>query len=165
MSSEGGSTRVLGLAPVAPAASLPPGATVGDWRIVRQIAAGGFGVVYEVVHVGHGTRGALKALHGHLLTSPEMVARLVREAQVIAQLRHPNIVELLAADTDLAGQPYLVMEYLEGEDLGNALAVRGRLAPYEYPREIEFIDALPMTTTGKVQRKELRKREESKQKA
>jgi acetyl-CoA synthetase len=40
--------------------------------------------------------------------------------------------------------------------------VRGRLAPYEYPREIEFIDALPMTTTGKVQRKELRKREELK---
>jgi acetyl-CoA synthetase len=43
--------------------------------------------------------------------------------------------------------------------------VRGRLAPYEYPREIEFIEALPMTTTGKVQRKELRKREESKLKA
>jgi acetyl-CoA synthetase len=43
--------------------------------------------------------------------------------------------------------------------------VRGRLAPYEYPREIEFIDALPMTTTGKVQRKELRKREEAKLKA
>jgi acetyl-CoA synthetase len=39
--------------------------------------------------------------------------------------------------------------------------VRGRLAPYEYPREVEFIDALPMTTTGKVQRKELRKLEES----
>jgi len=41
--------------------------------------------------------------------------------------------------------------------------VRGLLAPYEYPREIEFIDALPMTTTGKVQRKELRKREQAKQ--
>jgi acetyl-CoA synthetase len=40
--------------------------------------------------------------------------------------------------------------------------VRARLAPYEYPREIEFIDALPMTTTGKVQRKELRKLEETK---
>jgi acetyl-CoA synthetase len=40
--------------------------------------------------------------------------------------------------------------------------VRARLAPYEYPREIEFIDVLPMTTTGKVQRKELRKLEESK---
>ena len=43
--------------------------------------------------------------------------------------------------------------------------VRGRLAPYEYPREIEFIDVLPMTTTGKVQRKELRKREEAKRRA
>jgi acetyl-CoA synthetase len=43
--------------------------------------------------------------------------------------------------------------------------VRGRLAPYEYPREIEFIEALPMTTTGKVQRKELRKREEAKQRS
>jgi acetyl-CoA synthetase len=43
--------------------------------------------------------------------------------------------------------------------------VRGRLAPYEYPREIEFIDALPMTTTGKVQRRQLRQREEANLKA
>ncbi|TAK42903.1 MAG: AMP-binding protein, partial [Betaproteobacteria bacterium] len=40
--------------------------------------------------------------------------------------------------------------------------VRGRLAPYEYPREIEFIGALPMTTTGKVQRRELRQRDAAK---
>jgi acetyl-CoA synthetase len=54
--------------------------------------------------------------------------------------------------------------YSPGEGLVGEIQshVRGRLAPYEYPREIEFIDALPMTTTGKVQRKELRKREESK---
>jgi acetyl-CoA synthetase len=46
-------------------------------------------------------------------------------------------------------------------DLVEALQahVRGRLAPYEYPKEIEFIDALPMTTTGKVQRRVLRLRE------
>ncbi|NLD70516.1 MAG: hypothetical protein GX644_17095, partial [Limnobacter sp.] len=37
--------------------------------------------------------------------------------------------------------------------------VRGKLAPYEYPKEIEFIDELPMTTTGKVQRRVLRLRE------
>jgi acetyl-CoA synthetase len=43
--------------------------------------------------------------------------------------------------------------------------VRGKLAPYEYPKEIEFIDALPMTTTGKVQRKVLRLREEEKARA
>jgi acetyl-CoA synthetase len=43
--------------------------------------------------------------------------------------------------------------------------VRGKLAPYEYPKEIEFIDALPMTTTGKVQRRVLRLREEENAKA
>jgi acetyl-CoA synthetase len=41
--------------------------------------------------------------------------------------------------------------------------VRGKLAPYEYPKEIEFIDALPMTTTGKVQRKVLRELEITRQ--
>jgi acetyl-CoA synthetase len=54
----------------------------------------------------------------------------------------------------------------DGAQAGDALIaelqshVRGKLAPYEYPKEIEFIDALPMTTTGKVQRNVLRKREE-----
>jgi acetyl-CoA synthetase len=43
--------------------------------------------------------------------------------------------------------------------------VRGKLAPYEYPKEIEFIEALPMTTTGKVQRRVLRLREEERAKA
>jgi acetyl-CoA synthetase len=43
--------------------------------------------------------------------------------------------------------------------------VRGKLAPYEYPKEIEFIDALPMTTTGKVQRRLLRLREEERARA
>jgi len=43
--------------------------------------------------------------------------------------------------------------------------VRGRLAPYEYPKEIEFIDALPMTTTGKVQRRVLRQQEEERARA
>ena len=41
--------------------------------------------------------------------------------------------------------------------------VRGKLAPYEYPKEIEFIESLPMTTTGKVQRRVLRMREEERQ--
>ena len=57
--------------------------------------------------------------------------------------------------------------YSPGEGLVQEIQdhVRGRLAPYEYPREIEFIEALPMTTTGKVQRKELRRKEEEKLKA
>ena len=49
-----------------------------------------------------------------------------------------------------------------GEDVAELQAhVKGKLAPYEYPKEIEFIDALPMTTTGKVQRRVLRLQEEA----
>ena len=60
-----------------------------------------------------------------------------------------------------AGHAHLAtLRALKKEPLASA-----RLAPYEYPREIEFIDALPMTTTGKVQRKELRRREEANLKA
>ena len=55
-----------------------------------------------------------------------------------------------------SGTPQLVKELQQH--------VRGKLAPYEYPKEIEFIDALPMTTTGKVQRKLLRLREEERAK-
>ena len=55
-----------------------------------------------------------------------------------------------------AGSPALVAELREH--------VRGKLAPYEYPKEIEFLDSLPMTTTGKVQRRVLRLREEERKK-
>jgi acetyl-CoA synthetase len=55
-----------------------------------------------------------------------------------------------------AGSAQLVAELQEH--------VRGKLAPYEYPKEIEFIDSLPMTTTGKVQRRVLRQREEERKK-
>jgi acetyl-CoA synthetase len=86
-------------------------------------------------------------------------------------VRHPAV-----ANAAVIGKPdetrgaivkaFIVLQ--PGQEKSDALVeeiqkhVRGRLAPYEYPREIEFIDALPMTTTGKVQRKELRKREEAK---
>jgi serine/threonine protein kinase len=104
---------------------------VGSWRVLRHVATGGFGTVYEVEHATGGGRGALKLLHPHLIASPEMVARLVREAQVIAQARHRHVVELLDAGTDADGQPFLVMEYLEGCDVNAYLAARGRLAPAE----------------------------------
>jgi acetyl-CoA synthetase len=63
---------------------------------------------------------------------------------------------------------YVVLSsgFSASDDLVQALQqhVRGLLAPYEYPKEIEFIDALPMTTTGKVQRRVLRLREEERAK-
>ncbi len=123
--------RLAEPAGVAHAPELAAGELVDDWQIVHAIARGGFGSVYEAVHRGSGQRAALKLLHAHLLASPEMVARLVREAEVIARLRHPNVVELVAAGLATDGRPYLCMELLTGEDLAALLARRGRLAPPE----------------------------------
>jgi eukaryotic-like serine/threonine-protein kinase len=104
------------------------GRDLGGWHVDDVIAAGGFGVVYAVTR-DDGRRGALKALHAHLVESPDMVGRLLREAQAIARLRHPAVVELL--DTGVAddGRPYLVMELLEGVDLARSLRETGRRTP------------------------------------
>ena len=105
------------------------GRVVAGWRVVRHIATGGFGSIYEVVREGDGRIGALKILHAHFLKSAEMVTRLVREAEIIGRLQHPHIVELLGAGLDHAGRPYLVMELIDGPDLAQVLRKQQRLAP------------------------------------
>ncbi len=87
-------------------------------------------------------------------------------------VRHPAVANAAVIGKDDAARGQIVKAFIvlqPGQVASKSLVdeiqahVRGRLAPYEYPKEIEFLDALPMTTTGKVQRKELRKREQQKQ--
>jgi acetyl-CoA synthetase len=83
-------------------------------------------------------------------------------------LGHPAVVNVAVVPKPDAERGAVVKAFVvlaEGRRGDAALVdelqrhVRGKLAPYEYPKEIEFIDALPMTTTGKVQRRVLRERE------
>lgn len=102
---------------------------IGAWRLVRPLATGGFGAVMEVVREADGVRGALKRMQGAHAASPTAVARFVREAAVLRDLQHANIVRLLDAGVD--EQPYLVMELLDGETLEHRLARTGRLGVAE----------------------------------
>ncbi|MEZ4399900.1 MAG: serine/threonine-protein kinase [Kofleriaceae bacterium] len=119
------------------ACEFEPGEHVGDWVVEASIATGGFGRVYQVAHVHSQRPGALKVLHPHLVTSPELAARLAREAAIIAQLRHPSIVGLLDAGVTQVGAPFLVMELLRGTDLGAVIDARGRFELAECLRVLE----------------------------
>ena len=99
-----------------PAAALPvaPG-SVGGYQIERELGAGGFGIVYLAYDPGVKRRVALKVMHPGRLDQPEAVRRFQREAQAIARLQHPGIVQLYDYSRD--GPPYyLVTEYVEGVD-------------------------------------------------
>jgi tRNA A-37 threonylcarbamoyl transferase component Bud32 len=108
--------------------ALGPGEPVGDWLVVRALGGGGFGAVYEVRHRTTGQRAALKLLHAYLVKAPAIVARFDREATAIGRLRHPNVVELIAAGLSDDGRPYFCMELLDGEDLAAAVERSGPLS-------------------------------------
>jgi eukaryotic-like serine/threonine-protein kinase len=104
----------------------------GRYRVVRCLAAGGMGAVYEVVHLETDRRRALKVMHPHMFQSEEMRERFKREARIAAQVDSEYIVDVLDAGVDEATQmPFLVMELLRGEELGDRLKRMGRLPPEE----------------------------------
>ncbi|MGH7294554.1 MAG: protein kinase domain-containing protein [Polyangiaceae bacterium] len=92
------------------------GARLGAYEIVRLLGHGSSASVFEGLHVPLGRPVAIKLLHEHLADDPRIRNRFLREGQVIARLRHPNIVEALDVGV-FEDLPYLVMELLVGGDL------------------------------------------------
>jgi serine/threonine-protein kinase len=100
----------------------------GTYQLAGILGVGGFGAVYEATHARLGGRVAVKVLREDVAQHTVLVARFHREAEITARLRHPNIVQVLDFNTTAAGLPYLVMELLEGEDLGRVFR-RRRVLP------------------------------------
>ena len=91
------------------------GRQLGAWRIVEVIGRGGMGAVYAVERSdgAYAQRAALKLIRA-AADSPAARERFLRERQLLAQLRHPNIATLLDGGFSDEGDPYFVMEYVDG---------------------------------------------------
>jgi serine/threonine-protein kinase len=104
-----------------------------------RIGQGGMGEVYEASHVRLPGRFAVKILRPDLLTNREAIARFCREAEIMSELRHPHIIQIFDFNTSVDGQPYFVMEYLDGMDLETRLTACGSLPLAAVVRIVEAV--------------------------
>jgi eukaryotic-like serine/threonine-protein kinase len=102
----------------------------GKYRIDRKLGAGGMGYVVAATHLQLGKRVALKFLHADRVSVPQSVERFLREARAAAGLRSEHVAQVLDVGVD-SGAPFIVLEYLEGCDLGELRRRRASLPPAE----------------------------------
>ena len=81
----------------------------GTYRLLRPVAEGGMGVVYEATHARLAGRYAIKVLTPRLAESPEGLAQFDREARITSLLQHPNVVQVIDHNTAPDGTEYLVV--------------------------------------------------------
>ena len=103
------------------------GVEIGRYRLTSVIGEGGMGRVYLGVHPGIGSRVAVKVLSDACTQRPELLERFFAEARAVNLIRHENIVSVIDMAVLPTGQPYIVMELVEGRTLG--ALVRGVAAP------------------------------------
>lgn len=107
---------------------LPPGTRLAGRYVVGELlGGGGMAQVYRGQHETIGRAMAIKVLTRDLTLEPSIVVRFLQEAQAASKIHHENVVEVTDFGETEDGRPFMVMEYLEGEDLGDTLARVGRL--------------------------------------
>ena len=102
----------------------------GKYELKRILGEGGMGIVFEATHTRMRQRVAIKMLLPEMLEMPELVTRFEREARAAGQLRSRHAARVVDVDVTTDGLPYMVMEFLEGHDLGTELESRLQL-PFE----------------------------------
>jgi serine/threonine-protein kinase len=93
------------------------------------IGRGGMGLVVKAWHLGLEEEVAIKMLRDDVAIADETIARFIREAQAAAKLKSEHIARIIDVGRFGDGKPYLVMEFLEGQDVGQLIAEQGRLQP------------------------------------
>src|SRR5207253_1896759 len=96
-------------------------ASLGDFRIVREVGRGGMGVVYEAVQVSLDRRVALKVLPFAATLDAKQLQRFKNEAQAASGLHHPHIVPVYGVGCD-RGVHYYAMQFIEGQTLAQVIA-------------------------------------------
>ena len=97
------------------------GTEIGRYRLERLIGEGGMGQVYLGVQPAIGSRVAVKVLSDQCARDPELLERFFAEAKAVNLIRHENIVSVLDLALLSDGRPYIVMEFIEGQTLGQIL--------------------------------------------
>ncbi len=114
-----------------------------QFRLDRVIGAGGMGVVYEGWNDALSRRVAVKILHRDLVTNKDIVTRFHREAQIASQLDHQGIVRVILFGQLPDGNLYLVLEFLEGPTLAEALEKEGTFSTERAVRTVgQVADAI-----------------------
>jgi serine/threonine-protein kinase len=101
----------------------------GAYRITRLLGEGGMGTVYEGQQLRLNKRVAVKVMARELAANREALSRFHREAEVTSSIGHPHIVHVFDFGSTPTGEPFMVMEFLDGEDLEGRLRRVGRLPP------------------------------------
>jgi serine/threonine-protein kinase len=99
----------------------------GKYAVERVLGMGGMGIVVAARHVELDEPVAIKCLLPHLALSGEPVARFLREAKAAIKIKNDHVVRVLDVGRSESGAPYIVMEYLEGCDLGQLVEQNGQL--------------------------------------
>ncbi len=107
-----------------------PGEKIGQYEITEHLGRGGMADVYKAIHPGLSVNRAIKVIRPELVTSDDFRVRFKKEAHTVAELRHPNIVQV--HDFGLQDDSfYMVMEFVEGKNLKQLLEAEGRIRPIE----------------------------------
>ena len=100
------------------------------YEFLEPVGAGGMGIIYKAKHLALNRIVAIKLLHPYLLNA-ETILRFQREARTASKLRHANLIEVQDVGSTDDGQPFMVMDFVSGKSLSEAVKENGRLSVEE----------------------------------